>query len=195
MKSLNRMIFLALIGSHIGFTTEVLAEKELPRSTSKPLLAVSGTDSHIKKPSYLRVTTEKDWNDIWSRHLGTSEDDYYRPLFEVDFDRCLVIAVFRGEQIQTRRLQIESVSENAESVIIRFWEIGYGVFLGPGESASPAERPYAFIVLPITERDIVLEEKIWSKEDAEFDRPPKWKQVARLQLPGRKQSNHDSIRE
>ena len=156
------------------------APKELPRAITKPLVAVSGSDSQVREPSCLRVTTEKDWRSVWARHLGTSTADSYRALFEVDFDCCLVIVIFRGERIQTRRLEIESVSEIPESIVVRFNEPGYGIALGTNESAPPPERPYAFIVLPKTDKEIVIEEKIWSKEDAARNRPPKWKVVARL---------------
>jgi hypothetical protein len=160
--------------------TAAPADSRPSQRTTAPLVAISGTDSHVQQSLYKRVTSIKVWQQIWADHLGKSVDDYYRPLFEVDFDRCLVIAIFRGEQIQTRQLKIEAVSENADSLTIRYWEIGYGVSLGPGESAPPPERPYAFIVLPKTDKKIILEEKVWSKEDAARDRPPEWKEIARL---------------
>jgi hypothetical protein len=181
MNALSVFTFL-VVSSCFGIVTEVFAQKQSIQTNSKPLLAVSGTDSYVTKPHYLRVTKADDWTRIWARHLGTSKEDYYRPLFEVDFDRCLMVVIFRGEQIQTRRLQIESMAENAESITVRFWELSYGTGHGVNETPTPRppERPYAFIVLPKTNKYIVLEEKIWSKEDAVLDRPPKWKEVARL---------------
>jgi hypothetical protein len=171
-------ISVVVFGSHFGAVTIAEQGESLP--ISKPLVAISGTDSHVKKPSYDRVTTLEDWTRIWARHLGTTVDSYYRPLFEVDFDRCMLVVIFRGEKIQTRRIEIESVSENADQVVIRFWEIGYGIQLGPGEIRPPPERPYAFIVLPKNNKEIILEEKIWSKYEQAHDLPPKWKERARL---------------
>jgi hypothetical protein len=156
------------------------AETEPRQRITAPLVAISGTDSQVRAAFYKRVTTSKEWQQIWADHLGTSVDDHYRPLFELDFEHCLMIAIFRGEQIQTRRLQIETVSENADSLVIRFWQIGYGVSVGPDGTTPPPERPYAFIVLPKTNKPIILEEKIWSKEDQARNRPPEWKEIARL---------------
>jgi hypothetical protein len=175
-----RFIAVVVVSFYFGISTELFAEQQSAAVQSKPLLAFSGTDSRVKETSYHRVTTANDWAKLWARHLGTSERDYYRPLFEVDFDRCLLIVIFRGERGQTRQLQIESLSEYANSIVIRFWEMGYNtISTDPNYKRPPPERPYAFIVLPKTNKLIVLEEKIWSKEDEARNRPPQWKEVAR----------------
>lgn len=171
---------------------EVAAEEQSPRTTSTPLVAISGTDSHITKPSYECISTKEHWRHIWARHVdlpqvpGVTVDDLWKimedMIMEVDFDRCFVVAIFRGEQIQVRQITIDSVSETADAINIRFSELHYSIRVRNGEKLKPRkpERPYAFVVLPKSKKEILLEEKIWSKEDAARGRPPKWKEVARL---------------
>jgi hypothetical protein len=141
---------------------------------SQPLVVISGTDSHVSKPSYERVTTPESWARIWASHLGTSKDDAYRPLLEVDFDRCLVVAVFRGDETNIRRLQVDSLSETADSVVIRFTELGYQT---AGDSNDkPPDRPYAFIVVFKTSKRIVLERNFPNM----LSTVPEWNEVAQL---------------
>jgi hypothetical protein len=150
------------------------AENEAPRPASKPLMAISGADSHVRKPSYERVTSQQDLSRVWSIHLGTSQDDAYRPLLDVDFDRCLVVAIFRGEQRNIRGIQINSLSEAAESVLIRFLEIGYQT--AGADNNKALDQPYAFVVVLKTNKEIVLQQDIQNMKNA----PPKWNEVVRL---------------
>ena len=164
---------LVLFGPFVSLVGRA-AENESLSPVSKPLVAMSGSDSHVKKPSYQRVTTPEDWTRTWANHLGTSKDDAYRPLLEVDFDRCLVVVIFRGEEVNVRGIRIDSTFETAESIVIRFTELGYQT---AGEANNkPPDRPYAFVIVPKTHKTIVLEENFPTK----FPRPPKWQEVARL---------------
>jgi len=147
---------------------------------SKPLVAISGTNSHVSKPSYQRIVTPEDWTRVWVSHLGTTSDNAYRPLLEVDFDRCLVVAIFRGERGNIRQIQVHSLSETADSIVIRFEELGYQTSVRAGEvdEYKVPDRPYAFVILPKSDKAIVLEENI--NRSLVLDGPPKWKSVARL---------------
>jgi hypothetical protein len=138
------------------------------------LVAISGADSHVGKPSYQRITTAKDWARIWATHLGTSVDDAYRQLLEVDFQRCLIVVIFQGEAINVRGIQIVSFSETLNSITIRFDELTYQT---AGDSNNdPPRRPYAFVIIPTTSKTIVVEENVQNYKDA----PLEWKQIARL---------------
>ena len=69
---------------------------------ARPLVTLTGTDSHVKERSYHRVTSEDEWIKIWQRHKGEKEskdyDLFYNPLGlpYIDFEKCMVIAVFQG---------------------------------------------------------------------------------------------------
>jgi hypothetical protein len=140
-----------------------------------PLVALSGDDSKIHKASYQRVTSPDDWAQIWSSHLGTSVDDSYRSCFEVDFERCMVVAILRGEQRNSRGIRVDSIENAEDALVIRFTQLGYqtsGV-----DNDQPPDRPFAFIVVPATSKTIVFEENYPNT----MGTPPEWKEVARME--------------
>jgi hypothetical protein len=175
MKVIAARTSLVVFGMFFGFVGRA-AENEKRPPVSKPLVAISGADSHVhvRKPSYERVTTPEDWARIWISHLGTTKDDAYRPLLEVDFDRCLVVVIFGGERINIRRIEIDSLSENTNSIVIRFTELGYQT--DGADNNKPSDRPYAFIIVPKTNKSIVLERNLANLGV----QAPEWKEVARL---------------
>jgi hypothetical protein len=140
----------------------------------KPIVVMAGADSNVHGFSNQRITTPDDWASIWSGHLGKSVDDAYRPTLEVDFDRCLVVAIFRGEEVNVRGIKINSTFETKDSIVIRFEDVGYQTS-GADNNKRP-DRPYAFVVLPKTSKSIVLEENTQRYKGA----PPVWTQCARL---------------
>jgi hypothetical protein len=152
------------------------AEKFDQPPQSKPLVTLSGANSHVRKPAYERIATPEDWRRVWTSHLGTLPDSFYGSRFEVDFDHCLVVAIFRGEETNIRGIQIESLSDSADSVVIRFVELGYQT--AGSDNNKPPDRPYAFLVLPKTNKSIILEERIESKD---VRQPPRWIERARLE--------------
>jgi len=101
--------------------------------------------------------------------LGTSVDDHYRARFEVDFRRCTVVAILLGESINTCGIEIHSVAELHDSVTVRFETLNYQT---AGESNNkPPDTPYAFVILPRTEKTIVVARGI-----REYTGPPTaWK--------------------
>ncbi len=95
------------------------AENAQPIPAPKPLMLLSGTDSHVTKPSCSRIDNFEEWTRMWCSHLGKMKDDAYRPHLEIDFERCMVIAIFRGEERNIRGMEIASMLENPESIVIR----------------------------------------------------------------------------
>ena len=152
------------------------AESETGLRAQKPLVVISGADSHVMKPAFERYASPDDWTRAWAKHLGTTVEDHYRAVLDVDFDRCLVVAIFQGAKVNARGIRIESIREGAESIYIRFEELGYQSVVGPNSKPKPPERPYAFIVLPKSSKRIVIEENVQSIKNA----PPKWQERARL---------------
>jgi hypothetical protein len=126
-----------------------------------PLVSMSGANSEVREASYQRVESPDTWARIWAKHLGTSVDDAYRAHLEVDFDRCEVVVIFRGEQINARGVQIDSTEEMEDAVIVRFTQLGYQT--AGASNNEPPDRPYAFIVIPTTQKSIVLKENFPTK--------------------------------
>jgi hypothetical protein len=144
---------------------------EKSNTGTSALMVLTGNDSKIVKPAYQRVRSAAEWKRTWLSHLGFKSDTIYRPAMEVDFNRCMVIAVFGGKYVNSCGYRIESVIENKISILIRFDDISYG-------TAGGADRvtPYAFVVLPKTDKPVVLEKNMQRYKGE----PPEWKEVARL---------------
>lgn len=91
----------------------------------KPLFVLSGPDSKVKEESLERITTIDEWKRAWAAHRGTSIDNYYDAPPQVDFDRCMIVAIYRGTTFNITRLHVESIAENKASILIRFEDMGY----------------------------------------------------------------------
>ena len=147
---------------------------------SKPLAVHSGHDSKITTPQYKLLTSDKEWQNIWASHLGTRADDYYRQAFEVDFEKCMVIAILRGNRINVRGIKINNVINKSDVIVIRFNDVGYQTASSANEvDTSPPDKPFAFVIIPKAVKDIALEDdtQIYKNE------PPVWKEIARLRQP------------
>jgi hypothetical protein len=96
---------------------------------------------------------------------------------EVDFNRFLVVALFGGESFNSCGYRVEAVREDKASVFVSFSSIGYQT-AGP-EGGADRVAPYAFVVLPRSEKQIVLHETARSKNPRDA---PLTKEVARLEF-------------
>jgi len=144
----------------------------------RPFVVMSGADSHVTKPSLTVIQGNEQWQRVWEEHVGTTVDDAYRAAMEVDFDRCMVVVVFRGLTRNVRGIAVDSVSASGESIRIRLNDVGYQT--GGKGNDRPLDRPYVFIILPKSTKDIVVEENV-QKYKGE---PPEWKDW--LRTGGRK---------
>jgi hypothetical protein len=67
-----------------------------------PLVTHTGTNSHVLDERCLRITTQAEWSALWLEHVGEPPkpqcDMYFNKagLPVVDFERCMVMAVFGG---------------------------------------------------------------------------------------------------
>ncbi len=162
----------------VGFVVNSGAWAGENAESVKPFVVISGADSHVTKPSLAAIQVDEQWQRVWAQHLGTTVDDAYRAAMEVDFDRCMVVAVFRGSTRNVRGVTIDSVSAMGASTRIRLNDVGYQT--GGKSSERPLDRPYAFIVLPKSAKHVVVEENVQQYKGE----PPVWKEWRRTE--GRK---------
>ncbi|HEY4235407.1 MAG TPA: hypothetical protein VGM76_18395 [Lacipirellulaceae bacterium] len=172
MRVLLAIVTFTALGPFSCLAAQAENEKQTP--PSKALVAISGADSHVRKPTYERISTPEDWYRVWARHLGTTKDDAYCSILEVDFDRCLVVAIFRGEETNIRGIRIDSLLESTDSIVIRFVRLGYQT--AGSDNNKPPDRPYAFVIVPKTDKSIVLEQRI----QAMGDQQQQWEECAQL---------------
>ncbi len=123
---------------------------------NEALAVLSGNDSHISKKAFQRIESQQAWRKTWLAHLGLKADTIYRPTLAIDFDRCLVIAVFGGSTTNSCGYRVESVSQDKDGMHLVFSEITYQTARAGGGEDHAA--PYAFIVLPKFTKQVVLEQ-------------------------------------
>jgi hypothetical protein len=173
MRRILPIVGLILVAPFVPFAEA--ADVDTSNTISSALTVLTGNDSRVSKLSYRRVGSAAEWKKTWLEHLGLKDDTIYRTAMEVGFNRCMVIAIFGGKTFNNCGYQVESVGENKNTIIVRFSNIGYQT-AGPGGGADRVS-PYAFIVLPKSDKPIVLEETTHSSNPKDA---PVSREVARL---------------
>jgi hypothetical protein len=177
MRQLLFVVVLILAGLVWQFSAG--ADANTPSLINSALTVLTGDDSHISKTAFRRVGSTLEWKKTWLSHLGLKEDTIHRTAMEVDFDRCMVIAMFGGKSENRRGYRVESVLEKKDSIVVQFDQISFQT-AGPDGGAVHV-MPYAFIVLAKSEKPVVLEENVQIYKD----HAPEWKEVARLSASSR----------
>ena len=168
---------------------------------NKPLVSLSGAQTRIEGRSYHRLTSAEEFQGLYMRHLGHKPeefDDYYNrhgvPL--VNFERCMVIAIFQGDSFNSAGVYVHSVEEDDERILVRFDDRSYQTSGGfsksedlvtgvPGaggdDGGRQRVRAWGMFVLPRSAKAVVLEENVQNI----IGDPPEWRERARLDpLPG-----------
>jgi hypothetical protein len=150
------------------------AGEDNAQQTVRPLIVLTGTDSHVKERSYYRITSEEEWTKIWQSHKGEREPKDYA---QIDFGKCIVIAIFQGSGWNSRGLKAANVVEEKARIVFRFEDYHYQT-LGRGpEGGGNRVCVYGFFVLPRSNKAVVLEENVQNY----LGQPPVWKE--RVKLP------------
>jgi hypothetical protein len=153
------------------------------QSSTKPLASFDGAHSGIDEQTYERITAAKEFQDLYMKHLGEDPekfDAFYNPhgVPIIDFERCMVVAVFRGMKVNSAGVEVKSVTEDADRIVLRFADRSFQT-RGEDSSGGGGSRsvtPYGMFVLPRSDKEIVLEREIRNA----MRRPSKWKEVARI---------------
>ncbi|MCO6044568.1 hypothetical protein NG895_11685 [Aeoliella sp. ICT_H6.2] len=143
---------------------------------SSQLVVLSDQDSHVTIAGFGRIDSPQRWTRVWLEHLGLDPryDTPNRAAMEVDFERCMVVAIFGGTTANTAGYKVASVIETTDSVVVRF-EANTSQSAGP-DGGAERTTPYAFVVLPKTNKPIVMQQGVRQY----IGEPPTWKHVAEL---------------
>jgi len=143
----------------------------------KPLVVLTGAESRIKEKCRHLITSEEEWARIWLRHRGRpleTHDDYYNkagvPL--IDFESCMVLALFQGPGSNSAGLRAMSIHEGEEVTIFRFDDKSYQT-MERGDKVSV----YGFFILPRSSRTLIVQENV----QALLVGKPVWKEVVRFE--------------
>jgi hypothetical protein len=106
--------------------------------------------------------SEGEWIKIWRRHRGAKESDdydlYYNPLGlpYIDFEKCMVIAVFQGSGWNSAGLGTAAVLESKDSMVLRLVDKSYQTAGRDPDGGGRRTTVYGFFVLPRSDRTVVL---------------------------------------
>lgn len=149
--------------------------------TIAPYVSWYGPDSAIHDRSFAKVTSDEQWLKLWERHAGAEfkRDNIQRPvgLPSIDFNQCMVIAIFNGKKHNTNGVMVESIDESADRILFRYDESTYQVLFRSGEKAEmPDRHPFGIFVLPRSDKPVEVEENVQGLKN----QPPDWKPRAKL---------------
>ena len=135
----------------------------------RPYVAWSGAGSRIAEKSVLRILTVEEWNEVWKKHAGEGSET---PV--VDFETCMVVAVFQGRGLNSDGVEAVSVEEEAGRILFRFDDRSYQT-AGPGGGAVSVTA-FGLFALRRSPKPLVVEEDVQSL----IGKPPLWKERARF---------------
>ena len=159
-------------------TSSLRADEDNKTEVSKPCLILSGNDSHISEPAYKRILTLDKWAKVWQQHKGEESTEQYDYFYDplglpmVDFSKFMVIAIFDGNRSQAAGLFCNSVSDDGNTITIKFDKKTYATDSGFGEDENKAikqkkENVYGFFVIPKSYQRLVLEQRIYGSKQLE----------------------------
>jgi hypothetical protein len=147
----------------------------------KPLLVLYGRNSKIKKPKLLRITADEQWRALWMEHKTGSPkpQDVARELeyAELNFESVTAIAVFEGEGVCTVGVTPNSIKEVNGRIVVRLEANFFQTNIAHGISDCLIAQPWGIIVLPRSNKEIILERADYLRSIAE---PPEWKESTRF---------------
>jgi hypothetical protein len=148
-----------------------------------PYAQIFGPDSRVTRSGFHRIRDQQAWETLWADHAGRDAAVIagVSTAPAIDFDRCEVIACFRGPTTNIRGERVEAVEDlGAEGRRIRFNSSTYQTFAMAGEDPGVRCTPFGFWIIDRTRGPIVIEENVQNLKDE----PPAWRHRERLDAPG-----------
>ncbi|MHC5035712.1 MAG: hypothetical protein ACYTHM_00215 [Planctomycetota bacterium] len=161
---------------------EVSAAEAPSGKAIKPYVVFSGSQSKIEKPEIIRIASRKAWTEVWCRHVGLPRQDPYHDYYNragvpaVDFDRCMVVAIFQGRASNSAGVDALSITEEEGILRFRYDDRSFQT-VGGAESVSA----FGIFILPRSGKPVVVEENVQGLKG----KPPVWRERARLSGGGR----------
>ena len=152
---------------------------------TRPHLVVIDANREIRKSGYQRILDREEWTKVWLRNLGQEQRYFGRPGQEdgydclhdpagvpvVNFEDCMVIAVFGGAGVNRAGLNADSLVEREDAVVLRYSPKSYQT----GQEGVPVSV-YGFFVVPRSAKAVVLEEGVVEL----IGQKPKWQERKRF---------------
>jgi hypothetical protein len=148
------------------------------KNAYSPYVTITGSDSHVTKPLYCRAASEAEWLRIWQRHKGAEKSDKYDSFYDplgfpvVDFDKCMVVAIFTGSTWNCAGLKFAEIQETKDSIVFRYRSKDFQTFGNDGNGGGRRVNAYGFFVVPRSSKVMILEEDAHQYKGD----PPLWKE-------------------
>ena len=159
-------------------SASTFAEDKIAAKTIRPYVILTGAQSHVNERSCFRITSREDWTELWLRHVGKNSQGGYNHYHnqagipEIDFDQCMVVAIFQGSCWNSAGLKADSIIEAKDEITFRFDDKCY-------QTMELGDRVvvYGFFILPRSAKMITLEENV----QGIIGNPPVWEKRARFE--------------
>jgi hypothetical protein len=141
-----------------------------------PYMVLSGADSHITAPNCLRITSESQWDSTWLEHKGWDKKQAYEKFYNrlgipiIDFNKCMVIAVFLGETWNTAGMSVIFIQEGIDQIVLGF-DLNTYQTMEHGDQVNP----YGLFVLPGSNKQVLLQINVQTFASRIRKEPPVWK--------------------
>lgn len=159
-----RLVLAAAVFVGLSFTLQApTRQSETPTVHKRALVTLTGASSKAERGVEL-ARTEPNFIRLWQRHIGAKETGEYNAHYNeiglpvVDFDRCMVVAIFEGDTWNSAGFSVHSIFERSGRLILRYEAKSYQTS-GPDGGGRQAS-PYAFFVLPRFDKEIVMERNV-----------------------------------
>lgn len=149
---------------------------------TKPYFAMSGPNSAIDYRAFAVIRDQETFDLMWQKHKGDGIERAGQgwPLSpDVDFDSCMVVALFRGDSVNCNGEQIESIHEHEDHLEVRYDSVTYQTASFDGKDRGNAVTPYGIFVVPRVDKKVHLVENV----QGFIGQPPKWERQAIISYP------------
>ena len=139
---------------------------------TKPYVTFMGHDSRITDIRFLRITDHESWVALWRDHRGAEmpkNASGWPNVPQVDFERCQVIAIFRGEGWNCNGEYLVSMTDRGAGWRLRVDSSTFQTF-GP-DGGGVRVTSYGMFVIPRGMGSITLESNVQALKGL----PPEWK--------------------
>jgi hypothetical protein len=145
-----------------GETPPAAAPPTLPATfppTPSPYVWWAGPISAVTERSAHRIMTANEWKSLWTQHLGSKLErgpDGQPLIPEIDFSRCMVMAIFGGPDRNVLGYKIRETLEAAQMIRLRYETVRMA---SDGAEPQPTSA-FGIFVIPRSLKRVEIQEAV-----------------------------------